>query len=115
MQQVIGLQDILPQVGDLVTVVAHRVFDAFVERKESGFVPRQAGRHGDLLVAHGEVNQTALELEQRLSGVSLRPILFLGVGHHLTGEAVLEFHCHQRQTVEEQCHVQRFFVSLANT
>ena len=106
------MQDIFPQVGDLVTVLVHRIFDALVERKESGFVPRQAGRHGDLLVAHGKVNQAALESEQRLSGVSLRAILFLGIRHHLTGEAVLEFQRHQRQTVEEQCHVQRFFVSL---
>ena len=106
------MQDILPQVGDLVTVVVHRVFDALVERKEARLASRQAGRHGDLFVAHGKVNQAALESEQRLFGVSFRAILFLGVGHHLTGEAVLEFHRHQRQTVEEQCHVQRFFVSL---
>ena len=73
-----------------MTVLVHRVFDIPVKRKESGLAPRQAGCHGDFLVAHGEVNQAALELEQRFSRIPIHSILFLGVRHYLTGQAVLE-------------------------
>ena len=56
--------------------------------KEPGHFPLQVGRHGDLLVADGEMHQTPLESEQRLSRLPSRPILLFCICENLTGETV---------------------------
>ena len=92
--QVVRLENVFPQVGDLMTIGVDRVLDVFVEREEPDLVSLQLGRHRYLLVTHCKVDKTSLELEQRLSGISILSVLFLGICHHLVRQAVLQFHHH---------------------
>ena len=99
-----------------MTVGVHRVFDTLVERKESRLTSSAIALSlKPFRYPPQSEPSTSPELEQRLSRIPIRPVLFLRICYRLTGETVFQFHCHQWQTVEEQPHIYRLFVPSLNT
>ncbi len=65
------------------------------------------GAHLHALVVNGEVDHATAELEQSLARVTVALILLHSVVDGLLGEVVLEFEGSDRQSVDEEAHVER--------
>src|SRR3990172_1938083 len=98
--EVVGLQPIR------VRRVAGAVVPALVEGQEEGVLPLELREHHHLLVIDRQVHDAALELEQKLSGVSVAAVLLNRVVHSLLRQVVLQLEGCDGQAVYEQAQVQ---------
>jgi len=109
-------EDLLPEVGALVAVGIHRIAfalavgESLVEGNEVGRFAIHLRRHPHFIRIHGEVDEAALELEQGLLRVAVVAVLLPGVVDVLACPRVLEFQRRERQTVEENHHVDRLLI-----
>ena len=60
-----------------------------------------------LTVIDGKMYSAAFKGEQRIGSVPIGLVLFNGVTICLFGELVLQFHGHDRQTIQKQAEIQR--------
>ena len=112
LQQGIGLQDILPEIGGLMSIGIDRILGIQVEGKKPGAVALQASGHVDLFVTHGKVDQAPLELEQGfIVRFAIVLVLLDCVFNELTGQGIFQFRRNDRNPVQEDTDVQRIFIS----
>ena len=113
-------QNILPHIGHAVLVLkcgvactgGHTFAIAHIERKEEGGFSRQPGGHVDLFQIHSKVDKAAsLEQEQTGLGVTLGAVLINGVLVGLTGGVALQFKGDDGKAVQEDHHIDAFFIA----
>ncbi len=104
-------QDLLPQIvccqPGRIGWVARAVVIALVEGEKPGVLALEMGAEAHLVVIHREMHHAAPELEQQLLRITVALVLLHRVRHRLLRQAVLEFDGRDRQTIDEDRHVQR--------
>ena len=118
LDQALALQHFLPQIGGAIVAaagigrVARPALPAPVERQEVGSVAGEPGRHARALGVDREVHERApLELEDRLAGIAVTPVLAHRVVDRLPGQRVFELRCDDGNAVQAQGDVERLFRS----
>ena len=109
-------QHVAPQVVGLqpgsVGRIPGSIVPALVEGQEPRLLPLQMGAHPNLGIVHGEVDDAAPELEQRLPRIAVALELFDRVRDGLLRQAVLELEGGNRQSVDEGRHVERLRAAI---
>ena len=113
-------QNILPHIGDTVSVLkgriactgGHTLAVAHVEGQEEGGISCQLGGHVDLLQVHREVHQAArLEQEQTCLRVTLGAVLVDGILVGLTCGVAFQLKGDDGKTVQENDHIDALFIA----